>query len=207
MNRITTTTPRKPTQRALDDWRTTWAALSGVSSTARTDGADVNRSTGATSAGGRGTGSRSSGSSPSGSRPGVSLTESLDGGIGSGRSSDAARRSAWRDQAGLAEGDGERSERDLAGIDGQHTRAVDSDREAIHPARCGAVCGAVGLDPEAVVARAVARALEPEVLEARVRLAAEVRAALVESAHVESRAVARRVLARQEPLLARVVQD
>src|SRR6476620_5190268 len=99
MNRITTTTPRKPTQRAFEDWRTTWAARSGVSSTARTDGADVNRSTGATSAG------------------------------------------------------------DRAGIDGQNAGAVDGDREAIHPARSRAIRGTVGLYPEPVVTRAVARAL------------------------------------------------
>src|SRR6187401_3014645 len=202
MNRITTTTPRKPTQRAFDDWRTTWAARSGVSSTARTDGGDENRSTGATSAGGRGTGSLSSGS-----RPGVSLTEPLGVRIGGGRSSDAARRGARRDQTGLAEGDGQRAERDLAGVDGQNAGAVDGDREAIHSARRGAELSAVGLDPEPVVARAVARALEPEVLEARVRLASEVRAALVEGADVESGAVARRVLAGEEPLLAGVVQD
>src|SRR4029079_5034356 len=137
MNRITNTTPRKPTQRAFEDWRTTWAARSGVSSTARTDGAAVNRSTGATSAGGRGTGSRSSGS-----RPDSSLTEALVGGV-DGRSSDAARRGARRDQTGLAERDGQRSEGDLAGVDGQHAGAVDGDRESIHPARGGAVRGAV----------------------------------------------------------------
>src|SRR4029079_18755879 len=137
MNRITTTTPRKPTQRAFEDWRTTWASRSGVSSTARTDGADVNRSTGATSAGGRGTGSRSSGS-----RPDSSLTEALVCVIGA-RSSDAARGGAWRDQTVLTERDGQRSESDLAGVDGQHAGAVDGDREAIHPARGGAVRGAV----------------------------------------------------------------
>src|SRR4051812_10060523 len=130
MNRITMTTPRKPTQRAFDDWRTTCAARSGVSSTARTDGGDVNRSTGATSAGGRGTGRRSSGS-----RPGVSLTGLLGRRIGRGGSSDAARRRTRRDQAGLAEGDGQRPEGDLAGIDGQYAGAVDVDREAVHAPR------------------------------------------------------------------------
>src|SRR3954453_7098912 len=35
MNRMTTTTARNPTQRAFDDWRTTWAARSGDSSTER----------------------------------------------------------------------------------------------------------------------------------------------------------------------------
>ena len=115
------TTPRKPTQRAFDDWRTTCAARSGVSSTARTDGGEVNRSTGATSAGGRGTGRRSSGS-----RPGVSVIGPLAGRIGRGRSSDAAGRRARRDQAGLAERDRQRPERDLAGVDGQDARAVDA---------------------------------------------------------------------------------
>ena len=51
-------TPRKPTHRAFDDWRTTCAARSGLSSTARVDGGEVNRSTGAGSTGGRGTGRR-----------------------------------------------------------------------------------------------------------------------------------------------------
>src|SRR6188474_1018470 len=152
MNRMTITTPRKPTHRAFDDWRTTCAARSGVSSTARTDGGAVNRSTGATSAGGRGTGSRSSGSFS-----GVSVTGPLVGRIGRGRSSDAPGRSAGRDQAGLAESDGQRPERDLAGVDGQDSRAVDADREAVHPARRRTELGAVGLDPEAVVARAVTR--------------------------------------------------
>ena len=55
---MTTTTARKPTQRAFDDCRTTWAARSGVSSTERIDGGDVKRSTGATSAGGRVAGRR-----------------------------------------------------------------------------------------------------------------------------------------------------
>ena len=69
------TVARKPTQRAFDDWRTTCAARSGESSTARIEGGDVNRSTGATSAGGRVAGSRCSdpGSGPVGSLPGVSV--------------------------------------------------------------------------------------------------------------------------------------
>ena len=75
------------------------------------------------------------------------------------------------------------------------------------PRGAGPNCGAVRLDPEPVVARPVARALQPEVLQARVRLAAEVRAALVERADVERRAVAGRVLAGQEALLAGVDQD
>src|SRR6478752_910034 len=202
MNRMTTTTVRKPTQRAFDDCRTTWAARSGLSSTLRVAGGDENRSTGAGSAGGRGTGSRCSGS-PSG----VSVIGPLGGQDGTNRSSDAPRRRARRDEARLAEGDRERPERDLAGIDGQGAGRVDRDREAVHAPRRGPELGAIGLGPEPVVARAVARALEPEVLEAWVRLAAEVRAALVERADVEGLAVPGRVLARDEPLLSGVVQD
>ncbi len=79
-----TITARKPTQRALADWRTTWAARSGVNSSLRTDGGDVNRSAGARSSGGRIAGSRPSGARSSGSRPGVSVIGLLDRGwIGS----------------------------------------------------------------------------------------------------------------------------
>ena len=60
--------------------------------------------------------------------------------------------------------------------------------------------------PEAVVARAVARALQPVVAQARVRLAAQVRAALVQRPHVQRGAVARRVLAGHELLARRVDQ-
>ncbi len=56
MNRTTTTTVRKPTQRAFEDWRTTCAARSGESSSASTEGDAEKRSTGAGSAGGRGDG-------------------------------------------------------------------------------------------------------------------------------------------------------
>src|SRR6478672_1182470 len=118
MNSTTTTTARKPTHRAFEDERTTCAARSGVSSTERTGGGEVNRSTGATSAGGRGTGSRCPGSSPGGSS-GVSLI-----GLPGGRSvridaSDAPGRRPRRDEARLAERDGQRAEGDLAGVDGQ----------------------------------------------------------------------------------------
>src|SRR5215204_2809559 len=202
MNRTTTTTPRKPTQRAFDDWRTTWAARSGVSSTARTDGGDVKRSTGATSAGGRGTGNRSSGS-----RPGVSVTGPLAGRCGRRSSSDAAGRGPWRDQPRLTESDRQRAERDLAGIDREHARAVHADRETIHPPRRRAELGAVGLDPDAVITGAVTRTFEPEVLDTRVRLAPEMRASLVEGPHVEGGAVSRVVLAGDEPLLSRVIED
>src|SRR5438046_7751493 len=114
MNSETTTTARKPTQRAFEDDRTTCAARSGVSSTDRVDGGEVKRSTGAGSTGGRGTGRRCSGSSP-----GVSLIALLGGAIGS-RPSDAPGRRPGRDEPGLTERHGQRPEGDLAGVDGQH---------------------------------------------------------------------------------------
>ena len=175
------TTARKPTQRAFDDWRTTCAARSGVSSTLRVCG-------GAAEAfdwcrlGGR-SGDREA---LLGLEPGLVAHRSPRSKSGRGRSaSDASGRRARRDQAGLAERDRQWSERDLAGVDRQRARPIDRDREAVHAPRRRAELGAVGLDPEPVVARAVARAFEPEVLEARVRLAAEVRAALVQRPDVE----------------------
>src|SRR5262245_33759776 len=179
MKRMTTTTARKPTQRAFDDWRTTCAARSGGKSTFRIAGGEVNRSTGAGSAGSRGTGRRCSGS-PSGGRSGVSLIGLLGASRGrDGSTSDAPGRRAWRDQARLAEGDGQWAERDLAGVDRKHAGPVDRDREPVHATRRRPELRAVRLDPEPVIARAMARTLEPEILEARIRLAAQVRAALV----------------------------
>src|SRR3954453_2843111 len=202
MNRITTTTARKPTHRAFEDWRTTCAARSGDSSTERVAGGEVKRSTGAVSTGARGTPARASSSGPE-PFSGVSVIEPGP----SGATSDASRRRTRRDESRLAERDRQWSEGDLAGVDGQHARRVDGDREAVHAARRGPELRAIGLDPEAVVARAVTRTLEPEVLEAWVRLAAEMWAALVQGPHVERLAVAGRVLARAEPLLSGVVQD
>src|SRR4029079_2831926 len=198
MNRITTTTARRPTQRAFDDCRTTCAARSGDSSTERVEGGDVKRSTGAGSTAGRGTGSRCSGSS---SEPlsGVSV-------IGPGPS-DAPGRGARRDEPGLTERAGEGPEGDLARVDGQHAGRVDRDREPVHATRRRSERRAVRLDPEPVIPRPVTGAFEPEVLETRVGLAAEVRTALVERADVERLAVAGGVLARKEALLARAVQD
>ena len=97
--------------------------------------------------------------------------------------------------------------RDLAGIDGEDPVVVDDRREAVHPARRGAVLGAGRLDAEPVVARPVAGAFHPVVLDAGVRLAAEVRAALVERANVERGPVAGLVVAGDELLAARVDQD
>src|SRR4249919_1054258 len=126
MNRITTTTARKPTQRAFDDWRTTCAARSGDSSTERVEGGDVKRSTGAGSTGGRGTGRRCSGSS---SEPEPFSGVSVIGPGPSVATSDASRRRARRDEPGLAESDRQWSEGDLAGVDGQDARVVHGDRE------------------------------------------------------------------------------
>src|SRR5689334_10768751 len=226
MKRITTTTARKPTQRAFDDWRTTCAARSGENSMFRACGGDVNRSTGAGSDGSRGTGSRSSVSAPG--SPALPGSSGPPGSIGppDGRSSligyprlrrdawrsrrspasDAARRRTRRDEAWLAERDREWPERDLAGVDGQHPGAVDRDREAVHAPRRRPERRAIRLLAETVVARAMARTLEPEVLQAWVRLAAEVRATLVQRPHVEGLTVAGRALAGDEPLLARVAQ-
>ena len=64
---------------------------------------------------------------------------------------------------------------------------VHPDREAVHAPRRRAVPLAGDLGPEPVVARLVARAAHPEVLEARVGAAAQVRAALRQGADVEGR--------------------
>src|SRR3954451_13856792 len=151
MNRMTTTTARKPTERAFDDWRTTWAARSGDSSTERVAGGEVKRSTGAVSTGGAGAGRRCPASS-SGPQPfsGVPVIEPGP----SGATSDASRRRTRRDESRLAERDRQWAERDLAGVDGQHARGVDRDRETVHPARRRPELRAIGLDPEPVVPRA-----------------------------------------------------
>ena len=73
---------------------------------------------------------------------------------------------------------------------------VDLDREPVHRAVGRPVLRASRLDPHAVVARLVARAVEPEVLDARVRPAAQVRADLRQGPDVERGAVAGRVAAR-----------
>src|SRR6185436_21186810 len=104
--------------------------------------------------------------------------------------SDAAGGCERRDQARLTERDRQRAEGDLAGVDGQRAVAVDGDAEPVHAAWRGPERRTVGLDAQPVVARAMARTLQPEVLQARVGLAAQVRAALVERPDVEGRAVA-----------------
>src|SRR4029079_9016215 len=209
MKRMMTITARNPTQRAFADCRTTCAARSGLNSSLRMDGGDVKRSTGARSSGGRTAGSRCSGARSSGSRPGVSVIGLLERGGYRSRAggSDAAGRGARRDDAGLADSDGQWAERDLSGVDMEYATSVHADREAIHPTRGRTVLRAVGLDPEPVVAGPVAGALHPEVLEAGVRLAAEVWATLVERPDIERRSIARGVLTRDEALLGGVLED
>src|SRR3972149_3055345 len=77
---------------------------------------------------------------------------------------------------------------DFGRVDGQHAVRADAGGEPVEAAQGGPE--ALRLDAQTVIARAVAGALEPVVLGAEVRLAAEVRAALVERAHVEVRALA-----------------
>src|SRR5258707_2590389 len=197
-NRATIETPRTATQRALPDCRTIFAARSGVRPPVAWIWAGaVNRSAfaGTRSDGGRGTGRRCSGER-SDPWPGWSVIRS-----------DAADGTLGRDDAGLADGHGQRPEGDLRRVEGQDAPGIDARREAIHAPGRGPVLRPLGLDPEPVVARAVARAFHPEVLQARVRLAAQVRAALVQRPDVEGDPVAGLVLALHELLSARVVQD
>ena len=192
------TTPRKPTQRALrrlaDDLRRALGAeLDRAGRRRRGEPLDRRRLDRRPRHGQALIGTRlDPGSSPC---SGVSLIGLLVGRPCAGAASDASGRRPRRDQAGLAERHRQWPEGDLAGVDRQHAGAIDRDREAVHATRGGPERGPVRLDPEPVVARPVARALEPEVLEARVRLAAEVRAALVQRPDVERLAVAGRVLA------------
>src|ERR1035437_749137 len=199
-NTTTNSTARKPTQRAFELWRTIDAARSGVRASWWADGGAENRSTGAGVLSGRVAGSRSSGPGPDGS-----LMHLLEGGDRP-RSQTTGRR-RWRDQAGLAERDGRRPEGDLEGVDRHRAAAVDDHREAVHAPGRRAVLGAEGLDPQPVVARAMAGAFEPEVLEARVRLAAQVGTALVERPDVDVRSVTGRVRAGHELLARGVDQD
>ena len=70
---------------------------------------------------------------------------------------------------------------------------VDLDREPVHRAVRRPELRPFGLDAEPVIARLVARAVEPEVLDARVRSAAEVRTDLRDGTDVQRRALAGRV--------------
>src|SRR5207244_615041 len=199
------------------------AARSGESSKLWAVGGAVKRSGGAISAAGRGTGrGRSRGTPPgpggvtssggrgTGVRPGSSVIELL--GVVSGRRCSprglqATRRRLGRDDARLAERYRQGPQRDLARIEGEHSVLVHRTREAVHAPRCRSVLRAQRLDAKPVIARAVAGAFEPEVLQARVRLAAEMRAALVQGPHVDRSALAALVLAGQELLATRVDQD
>src|SRR5262245_13209227 len=140
MNRLTKTTVRKPTQRAAADWRTIPAERAGVSpAVARTGGGAVKRSA-VSCDGGTVAGSRSSGVVPS-SKP-----FAVSSGTGAGvfgvssviePSSDAAGGGPRRDDAGLADRNRQRAERDLPRVEREHAAAVHAGREAIHAPRCG----------------------------------------------------------------------
>src|SRR5215203_6105176 len=193
-------TARNPAQRAFADWRTILAARSGVRSFRCADGGAAKRSAGTGADDGRGAGRRSSGG-----RPGWSVIGLLGGRAGGWRTgSDAAGGRARRDDPGLPDGDGQRAQRELAGVDREDPVRVHLDAEAVHATRGRTALRAGDLDAEAVVAGPVARALQPEVAQAGIGLAAQVRAALVHGADVDRRPVAGVVLALDEALLARV---
>src|SRR6478735_2552161 len=108
MNRLTITTARNPIQRAFADWRTMRPVRSGVRSLRRADGGAENRADGTGADDGLVAGRRSSASS---GRPGWSVIGLLGRGC-----SDASGRGARRDDPGLADGDRQRPEGDLAGV-------------------------------------------------------------------------------------------
>src|SRR3954447_19801808 len=127
MNRLVIVTARNPIQRAFADWRTIRPARSGVRSLRWADGGAEKRSAGTGADAGRGAGSRSWASSRG---PGWSVIGYLEG-----RGSDAPGRGARRDDPRLADGDRQRAQRDLAGVDGQDAVRVDGHAEAVHRAR------------------------------------------------------------------------
>src|SRR5690242_17480751 len=112
MNRLVMTTARNPSQRAFADWRTIRPARSGVRSLRWAEGGAEKRSAGTGADAGRGAGSRSWASSRG---PGSSVIGYLGG-----RWSDAPGGGARRDDPRLADGDRQRAEGDLAGVDGEH---------------------------------------------------------------------------------------
>src|SRR3954468_19510963 len=160
MNSATIRTARKATCRARPLCWTTCAERSSVSPIVCAAGGAVKRSTAPPSAVGGGV----TPESPAGvsSRP---VRSSVIG-----RRSDAAGRRLGRDQSRLAERHGQRPERDLARVHRQ-LAALDGVREPVEAPRRRPEL--LHLRAEAVVAGAVARALEPVVLGAEVRLAAQ----------------------------------
>ena len=110
----------------------------------------------------------------------------------------AAAHDARRDHPGFTQRLRRRAADHLARVDRQHTALVDLDREAVHAARRRPVLFARDLGPEPIVARLVAGAVQPEVLDARVRAAAQVRTDLRQGADIERAAVAGLVDAVQE---------
>src|SRR3990172_6126193 len=187
MNTSTKRMAHRPTLRALALWRTIWAARSSVSPTVWAVSGAVKRSMLG------GTASRRASSRPVDARGspgpeisgGVACSPGPPGWVGSvidPRGRLEAQGAGGRDQARLAEVDRQRPQGQAGGVHEEDPLRVDLDRPAIHAPRRRAELR--DLDPQAVVARAVAGALEPLAAVAEVRLAAEVRAALVERAHV-----------------------
>src|SRR4051812_15223092 len=199
MNRLVIVTARKPIQRAFADWRTIRPVRSGVRSLRCADGAAEKRSAGTGADAGRGAGSRSWASSRG---PGSSVIGDLGG-----WRADAPGGGGGRGDSRLAPRDGGRGGGGLAGVGWERGGGGDGDAEAVHGARRRPVLRSGGLLTQAVVAGPVTRALEPEVLDARVGLAAEVRAALVEGPHVGRVPVAVLVVVGDVPLLRRVDED
>src|SRR5262245_41132857 len=126
-------TARKPIQRAFADWRTMRPVRSGVRSIRCADAGAEKRADGTGADDGLVAGRRSWASS---GRPGWSVIDLLGA-----RWSDAAGGGARRDDPGLADGDRQRPEGDLAGVHGQHAVRVDDDAEAVHAPRRRPVLG------------------------------------------------------------------
>src|SRR3954471_8162774 len=144
MNRLVIVTARKPIHRAFADWRTIRPDRSGVRSLRCADGAAVKRSAGTGADAGRGAGRRSWASSRG---PGWSVIVLLGRAV-----SDAPGGGARRDDAGLADGDRERAQRDLAGVDDEGAVVLDAVPSPVHRPGRRTVRRAGGLLAEAVVA-------------------------------------------------------
>ena len=177
---------RKATLRALPLWRTICAERSSVSPTACARGPAEKRSTLAALARRRRRQRRAAGAQSLARRqlaagPLVAHMQPV-GRLG-------------RDEPGLAERDRQRAEGDLGWCrrSARRPRCVCAKRSRLR----GAGPSSCDLGAQAVIARAVAGALEPVVGGAEVGLAAQVRAALVQRAHVGR--LARAVRARRRP--------
>ena len=113
-NRPTIVTARNAAQRAFADWRTIFAARSGVRSLRWADGGAEKRSADAPA---RTTAPARAGA-PRAGRAGRSSVSSVGGQVTGGtRCSRCGERGG--SMPGLPDGDGQRAQRDLAGVDGQ----------------------------------------------------------------------------------------